>query len=787
MKLRILFVLIIFSFFNKTFAQTITGTVIDASNNNPLSGANISFGSKGGTVTDHNGTFSIPCGKTNRITVSYVGYEVYEHTIKNCNEHIRIRLVPSSNKLNVVEITATSNQNRSILYQPVSVDKLQETELKRNTGLFLDDAINANIPGVTMQRRAVSSGQQINIRGYGNGVRGTNGPSSNFDIQGTKVYLNGIPLTDAEGITILDDIDFASIGNVEVVKGPAGSLYGLAIAGAVNLRTIKPEKGKTTLAQDVMFGSNGLRRYTTHFQMGGDRSSLFVNYGHQKADGYMTHTASHKNFVNIAGDFQPSEKQTINAYFGYSNSYDERGGELTITQYNNRDYSGNPDYIKRNAHSEVISFRAGLTHTYNFNSHISNSTTVFGSGVTNNSSSAGGWTDKDPVNYGLRSTLNFNFGLSDNISLSGIAGVEAQAQRAQIVGYNMVANPADATAYWIIGAARSNQFTYSGTSSTFTEWTLAMPHDLSVTAGLGYSRMKIQLNDRFYVANSTLPTRYDTSYTGMYSPHVAINKVFNKQVSLYASYSRGYKAPVSSYFFIPTTGKLNAGLKPEVGDQFEIGTKGTLVNSKLTYELALFKILFKDKMYGQPVPLNSTTTAYTYIANGGNEDNKGVEAMVRYTAYQSATSFFKTVRPFANFTYSDFKYEDYKFRKGSTNELIDYSGYDVAGVPKYVANVGFDIATKPGLYANATYMYRDKVSITSNATEFATSYNLLNAKIGFERSLSNHFDLDVFFGAQNITNAQYPLMVFVNQLPDAYLPAPLYANFYAGVNLKYNF
>jgi iron complex outermembrane recepter protein len=786
MNLRILFVLIIFFSISKTFAQTVTGTVVDASNNSPLPGATITFSGKGGTTTDQNGRFSIPCGKTTRITVSFIGYETYQHNIKNCDEHVRITLVPVSGKLNNVEITATSNQNRSILYQPVSITKLGEVELNRNTGLFLDDAINANIPGVTMQRRAVSSGQQINIRGYGNGVRGTNGPNSNFDIQGTKVYLNGIPLTDAEGITIMDDIDFASVGNVEITKGPAGSLYGLAIAGAVNLRTTKPEKGKTSVGQDVMFGSNGLERYTTHFEMGGEHSSLFVNYGHQKADGYMAHTASHKDFVNIAGDFQPSDKQSISAYFGYSNSYDERGGELTITQYRNRDYSGNPDYIKRNAHSEVISFRAGLSHTYNFSSHVSNSTTVFGSGVSNNASSAGGWTDKDPTNYGLRSTMNFNFALNNNFALSGIVGVEAQAQRAQTIGYNMVANPADANAYWIIGAARSNQFTYSGTSSTFTEWTLSMPHDISLTAGLGYSRMKIQLNDRFYVANSTLPTRYDTSYTGMYSPHVAINKVFNKQVSLYASYSRGYKAPVSSYFYIPSTGKINGGLKPEVGDQFEIGTKGTVWN-KLTYELALFKILFKDKMYAVPVPLNATTTAYTYIANGGKQDNKGIEALVRYTAYQSANAFFKTVRPFANLTYSDFKYEDYKFRKGSTNELIDYSGYAVAGVPKYVANVGFDVTTKPGIYANATYMYRDKVSITSNATEFATSYNLLNAKIGFARSLTNHFDIDAFFGAQNITNTQYPLMVFVNQLPDAYLPAPLYANFYGGINVKYNF
>jgi iron complex outermembrane receptor protein len=130
-----------------------------------------------------------------------------------------------------VEITATSNPNKALLYQPSSITKLSPLELKRGTGLFLDDAINSNVPGVTMNRRTVSAGQQFNIRGYGNGVRGTNGINSNFDGQGYKVYLNGIAVTDAEGITLMDDIDFGSVGSVEVTKGPAGTLYGLPLQG----------------------------------------------------------------------------------------------------------------------------------------------------------------------------------------------------------------------------------------------------------------------------------------------------------------------------------------------------------------------------------------------------------------------------------------------------------------------------------------------------------------------------------------------------------------------------
>jgi iron complex outermembrane receptor protein len=596
--------------------------------------------------------------------VSFIGYETKKQRIRNCNEALSIVLTASNYNLDAVEITATSSRNKSLLYQPVSITKLNETELKRGTGLFLDDAINGNVPGVTMQRRAVSSGQQFNIRGYGNGARGTNGISSNFDGQGYKVYLNGMPLTDAEGITLMDDIDFGSIGNVEVTKGPAGTLYGLAVAGVVNLNTVKPEKGKTSIAQNIILGSYDLQRYTTTFQTASEHASLLLNYGRQRTDGYMLHAQSRKDFVNLVAEIDPSEKQTFNAYFGYSSSYDARGGELTVAQYAADDYSGNPEYIKRNAHSEIISVRAGLGHTYAFSDKFSNTTNLFISGVSNNASSAGGWTDKSPINYGFRSSFDLKFDLKNGATLGGIAGIESQRQNAQIIGYNMVANPTDANAYWLIGAMRSNQSTITGTTSVFTEWTLSLPHGLSFTAGLGMSNMSIELNDKFYVAGSTLPTKFATKYNGLLSPHIAVNKVFSKQFSVYAAYSKGYKAPVSSYFFIPTTGKLNTDLKPEIGSQFELGTKGALMNDRLSYQLALFSATFKDKMTAIAVPLNGSTvtTAYSYVANGGKQDDKGIELLLKYTAWQSGTAFIKSVRPFANLTYSDFKYVGFSFQ-----------------------------------------------------------------------------------------------------------------------------
>ena len=786
-----------------TFGQStrVKGKVFDADSKDRLAGASILSAGKTVAISDKDGMFSINCSDATELVVSYKSYETYKQQISNCNSEISVALIPSYHHLGQVEITATSSQNKSLLYQPVSIVKLNETELKRGTGLYLDDVINTNVPGVLMERRTIAAGQQFNIRGYGNGARGTNGINSNFDGQGSKVYLNGIPVTDAEGITLMDDIDFGSVGNVEVVKGPAGSLYGLAIAGVVNLKTMKAERGKTVIGQDIMVGSYGLQRYTTHLQMGGERSSLLVNYGKQLYDGFMNHTASHKDFVNVMGDFQPNEKQSINVYVGYSNSYDQRNGELTTAQYNNLDYSGNPAYIANDAHSNVISFRAGVNHSYQFNKYISNSTSVFGTGITSNVSSAGGWTDKTPLNYGLRSTFDTRIDINEQFNLSGITGVEAQQQHAQTIGYGMVKDSFNLTGYNIIGPMRSNQYTISKTASLFTEWTLSMPYEISLTAGIGLSTMDIELNDRFYVltnnnpsnpAGTHKPSQYKASYNDMFSPHFALNKVFSKEISVYAAYSKGYKAPVSSYFFMPLTGQVNTGLKPEEGTQYELGTKGTLLKGKLFYQLAAFDVQFKNKMTVVAVPnATNTATSYTYVANGGSQHNKGFEALVKYTLYQSASGFFKSIAAFANTALSDFKYEDFKFQQLSADKkdvvTVDYSGNKVAGVPPVTFNAGVDIATKIGLYGNVTYSYRDGMFYTSDEANKATSFNLLNAKIGIQQTIAKHFGIDAYVGANNITGTQYYNMVFLNQLPDAYLAAPNEINYFGGINLKYTF
>lgn len=700
--------------------------------------------------------------------------------------------------INLNEVQITSTSDKSILNQPASTVKMDTLELKRGTGLFLDDAINTNVPGVLMERRTHSAGQQFNIRGYGNGM-GFKGVSSNFDGQGSKVYLNGIPITDAEGITVMDDIDFGSISNVEVSKGPSGTLYGLAIAGVVNLQTQKAPKNKTSISQDVMAGSYGLLRTTTHIAIGRENSSLAINYGHQKFDGFMVHTKSHKDFVNMIGDFSLNKKQTLTTFLGYSDSYDERNGELTKEQYDTLDYSGNTRYIDNNAHSAVRTFRSGISHNYKFNDKISNTTTFFGSAQSIDQSSAGGWTDKLPLNYGLRSVFEKQFKLSANASLSGTTGIEMQKMNALTVGYGMAADSTHLEGYNIINKTNSDQATTNSTYSYFTQWSLLLPKGFSINAGVGVSNMKLKLEDRLWGLSNNHPNNsklqvYEAKYSNLVSPSFSINKIISKTASVYTSYSVGYKAPVSGNILVSTTGQVNTGLKPEKGTQIEIGTKGSMMNNRLIYTIAAFNAKFENKFTTVSVqnPAN-TVTLYSYIVNGGNLNNNGLELLVKYKLIEPSNGFFKLIQPFANLTYSDFKYDNFQFQKigkNSSNKdsliVEDYSGNAVAGVAPMVYNLGVDIDTKIGLYGNITYNYRSAMYYTSDGLNETNPFSLLNGKVGFRKAFK-HFEFDAYAGASNITGSQYYYMVFVNQLPDAYIPAPNEINFFGGVNLKYNF
>src|SRR4051812_3549981 len=238
------------------------------------------------------------------------------------------------------DVTVTGK--RSVLRRPQSIGVLTREDLRRTDGVFLDDTLNL-IPGVRYETRTVAGGQRITIRGYGNGT--------NFNGTGYKAYLNGIPITDAEGTTILDDVDVSMLGRVEVIKGPASSLYGSGIGGVVRFSTLMPDtSGGMEVTQELTGGQDGLFRSNTRFENGSDNAGLLANYGHQNSDGYRVHSSSNKDFVLLTGEYRASGKQSISYLASYNHSFDQLAGQLTEAQYEARENVAEPAYLANDGH-----------------------------------------------------------------------------------------------------------------------------------------------------------------------------------------------------------------------------------------------------------------------------------------------------------------------------------------------------------------------------------------------------------------------------------------------------
>ena len=413
--MRKLIALFIFLFLLQQLqAQVIQGRVADNSTNQPIIGAVIVLPNQQKIITDDNGKFQIePIVKNITVIVNSLGYETQQVTIKPANKELLILLTPTTDNLNKVQVTGWATGKRdNQLTEAQSVGVLTYHDLQRGNGLFPENQMNT-IPGVFMQTRGISGGQRIIIRGYGN--------TTNFNGLGYQVFLNNIPLTDATGITILDDIDFSTIGRVEVFKGPESSLYGSGIAGVVKLYSIQPKPNTIKILEENTVGSYGLFRNNTRIESAGSNSVLFFNYGHQTSNGYRNHSASAKDYASFKGDFYVGDQQTISTYLSYSRSYEELAGEIPgDTLYHLITWS-DPKYVNNNAHVLIESFRAGITDDIKISQHFNNQTTVFTSGYTLDQPFAAGLNSNAVLTFGGRTGFIYN-GKAGAVGLHGIIG-----------------------------------------------------------------------------------------------------------------------------------------------------------------------------------------------------------------------------------------------------------------------------------------------------------------------------------------------------------------------------
>ena len=219
-------------FFMPLIAQnaTISGTISHSLGK--ASSANVYLkGTTIGTTTDNNGSFilsNIPAGNY-VIVASFVTYESDEKNLSiksNGNIEINFFLNRDQKKMKEVVVTGTMKPV-SRLESPVPVEVFTARFFKSNPTPSIFEALQ-NINGVRPQVNcAICNTGDIHI----NGLEGSY----------TMVLIDGMPIVSGLSTVYgLNGIPQSLIERVEIVKGPASTLYGSeAVGGLINVITKK--------------------------------------------------------------------------------------------------------------------------------------------------------------------------------------------------------------------------------------------------------------------------------------------------------------------------------------------------------------------------------------------------------------------------------------------------------------------------------------------------------------------------------------------------------------------
>ena len=747
---------------------TTTGTVLDQQSRQPLVGAVVLVpGQTSSVATDAEGRFSLSAPAEFRtVRVQLLGYRPQEVALKASGAPLSIALEPSNTGLSEVQVIGYgTGTERKLLETPAALSVVTEPELQRNNTIFLQNTLN-QVPGVRMNVRSVASQSNLVIRGIG-------GTYGRFGIRGIKLYQNGIPLSEADGTTSLDDLDYTTLGRIEVIKGPASTIYGATLGGVVSFQTRKAAPG-TSLQVGTTVGSYGLFRTNTGIGVGTDKVNLLVNYGHQESQGFRdAHSNTRKDYVTVAGDFYVSDKQTVSVLGTYTNVHDNFAGELDSTDFFTSYTKTAPAYTNRDIGVDAEITRLGLTHTYRFTSNFANTTTLFTSNSYSLSPAEPGYTHAQRAKRGVRSIFTYSPTLG-SVATRFALGTEYLANQDVNKRYTFAKTVGNET-----GAPNVDQEVRAIQTNVFAQAEANVTAHTTVTAGVSYNVVTYDIQDLLVRNNPALSLTGYRQFKPTYTPRVAVLHSFNDLVSVFAQYSMGFSPPISNQLSL-STGPINPDLKPETNDNFELGSRGRVLKNFIDYDLTLFYMRVKNGLVSQ------TSGGITYYVNSGASEYKGVElALSGNLVRAEAAGQLRQLRPFVRYSYTDAEFKSYQ--QGAN----DFSGKQVTGSFRNLFTGGLDVDTRVGAYLNLTAQYTDRTPMSDNNARYAAAYWLLNSKIGVRNKLFGHLSYDVYAGLDNLADVRYVASLALNQLTPAgkptYYNPGMPRNWYAGANLNYTF
>ncbi|MDZ7806417.1 MAG: TonB-dependent receptor plug domain-containing protein [Gracilimonas sp.] len=648
--------------------------------------------------------------------------------------------------------------NRSLMETPGAISNIRAERISGFDESSMVYGLNS-VPGVRIEQRAPGS-YRVAIRG--SSLRAP------FGVRNVKIYWNDIPFTEPSGSTPLNLLDVINMQEAEVIKGPAGSIYGAGNGGAILFNS--RQSNRNVVGAGAMIGSYGLNRYTAYAEQQTDRANLRFNYSSQSSDGYREQSFLERQTAELSSRFQLNDKQVIKTSFLYSDLYYGIPGGLTLQQYQedpSQARQGNPfvlGSVEANASIDQQAFLAGISHDVEINKNLSNLTTLYGTfSAFENPFNLDYKKDSRKTGGGrTRFYLDTDIG---EVRTRFTFGGEYQAANYAARNYENEGG--------VTGDLNFDDEIKLQSSLLFLNTEVDLPNDIYLTAGLSYNRLKYKLNRLATNLQDDNTGVAEKSFDPEIIPRIGLVKKFSKSLSVHGSISYGFSPPTIEEFRT-NEGSIALDLEAEQGTNYEAGFRGSFPQARFSYDITGFIFKLSETIVQQPSDRNSTVV----FENTGATDQYGIEVATSWQVIQNRDQFIEGLAWDISYSYHDFSFVDYQ------KEGEDYSGNELTGVAPHTLNSSWKLDMAAGFYLNLNYNFTDEIPLNDANTVYSEAYHLLQSKVGYRMELLENLNLNVFFGIDNLLDEKYSLGNDLNAFGNRFYQPAAPRNWFGGVKLN---
>lgn len=611
------------------------------------------------------------------------------------------------------------------------------------------------VAGVRMEERSPGS-YRINIRG--SSLR------SPFGVRNVKVYWNDIPVTDPGGNTYFNQFAYNNFSNIEIFKGPAGSMYGAGTGGLILINNL--DRWQPGISAEYITGSYNLQNIFASARFGKKENKNQFTYAHNESDGYRVQTAMRRDNFSWMSQLKVSDKQELTASLLFTDMYYQTPGALTLAEFNADPKAarpaagGFPSAVNAKAAISQKNILAGFSNQYHITSSFKNSTTLYGAFAQIKNPTIRNYERRNEPSFGGRSSFVYNHTINET-SFQLVGGGEFQQGYFNTqVAKNKNGNP---------DTLQTNDDINYTTYSIFLQSDINVHEKWIATAGVSLNKSKVG-----FTRLSVYPTgKQSRTYENELIPRFSLLRKFGDNLSLLATISKGFSPPTIAEL-LPSTGVISTELEAEKGWNYEMTARHFLFHKKMQFEATAFYFKLNNALVQR-----RDLSGADYFVNAGDIKQKGIELHADYTTVLPAGNLIDYFVVRADYTYNHFRYGN--FIKG----IDTFSKKQAPSVPANTFSVMADMLLKNGVYLNTTYYAASKIFLNDANSAFAKPYHLLGCRLGWKKTFSKMYKLNFYAGADNLLDETYSLGNDINAAANRFYNAALRRNYYVGLALQW--